>query len=149
MTLKLRETVFKSRSQIGKTVLLSRSQIGENSLIIQVSNWENSFTIQVSNWGKQFYYPGLKLGKTSKCVKFYPPSPREQVLLIDRRWTHLGKGVCELYIKVYLPIKFHADILCSHWDMFHTKFKYEKTKGNNSTIRKWRVMVLVQYTSTH
>jgi len=22
------------------------------------------------------------------------------------------KGVCDLYIKVYLPIKFHADIFC-------------------------------------
>jgi len=50
-------------------------------------------------------------------------------------------------IKVYLPIKFHANTFCSHWDMFHTKFKYEKTKGNNSKIRRWRVMVLVQCTS--
>ena len=46
--------------------------------------------------------------------------PAEQVLLIDGRWRSLVKGVCELYIKVYLPIKFHADIFCSHWDMFHT-----------------------------
>ena len=27
---------------------------------------------------------------------------------------NLGKGVCELYIKVNLPVKFHADIFCSH-----------------------------------
>jgi len=32
-------------------------------------------------------------------------------------------------IKVYLSLKFH---------------KYKKTKFNNSKIRKWRVMVLVQ-----
>jgi len=32
-------------------------------------------------------------------------------------------------IKVYLPIKFHADIFCSHWDTFHIKFKYEKQKA--------------------
>jgi len=29
-------------------------------------------------------------------------------------------------IKIYLPIKFHTDIFCSNWDMFHTKFKYKK-----------------------
>jgi len=38
-------------------------------------------------------------------------------------------------IKVYLPIKFHADIFCSHWDMFHTKFKYEKTKQRAITLK--------------
>ena len=86
--------------------------------------------------------------KTSKFIRLI--SRAEQVLLIDGRWKNLGKGVCELYIKVYLPNKFHADIFCSHWGMFHTKFNYEKTtKGNNSIIRKWRVIVLVQYTSTH
>jgi len=46
-------------------------------------------------------------------------------------------------------VLFHADILCSYWHIFHTKFKYKIPKGNNSKIRRWRVMVLVQYTSKH
>jgi len=46
-------------------------------------------------------------------------SPAEQVLLIDGRWRNIGKGVCELYIKVYQPIKYHADIFWSYWDMFN------------------------------
>ena len=29
-------------------------------------------------------------------------------------------------IKVFLPIKFHVNIFCSHWNMFHARFKYEK-----------------------
>ena len=84
----------------------------------------------------------LTMIQTSKFVEL--TSPAEQVLLIDGRWKKLGKDVCKLYNKVYLPIKFQADIFCSHWDMFHTN-----TKSNNYKIRKWRVMVLVQYTSTH
>ena len=49
--------------------------------------------------------------------------------------------------KVHLPIKFHADIfvvskICSTQNL-------SMKKGKNSKIRKWRVMVLVHYTSTH
>jgi len=80
---------------------------------------------------KRYFYmailPPLKSKSTSKFVELI--SPAELDLLIDERWRNLGKGVCELYIKVNLPIKFHADIFCSHRDMFHTKFKYEKNKG--------------------
>ena len=62
-------------------------------------------------------------------------SPAEQVLLIDGRWINLGEGVCELYIKVYLPIKFHADIFCSHCDMFQAKCKYENIKAQRALGR--------------
>jgi len=87
---------------------------------------------------------------TSKLVELI--SPAEQVLLTDGRWRNLGKGVCELYIKVYLPIKFH-------WDMFHTKFKYdnkraqralgrspeEKVKGHSGAIYRGPLMFYTKF----
>jgi len=65
----------------------------------------------------------------------------------------------DLYIKVYLPIKLHADIFCSHLDMFHTKFKYEnkraqralggspeeKVKGHSGAIYRGPLMLYTKY----
>jgi len=82
-------------------------------------SWENTLVRTQS-----YFRKSQTLSWTSKFVEL--TSSPEQVLLIDGRWRNLGKGVWELYIKVYLPIQFHADIFCSHWDMFHTNFKYEK-----------------------
>jgi len=36
------------------------------------------------------------------------------ILLSRGHLRKLGKDVCEMYIRVYLPIKIHADIFCSH-----------------------------------
>jgi len=53
----------------------------------------------------------------------------------------LGSGglwfLCSTFplIKVYLPIKFHADFFSSHLDMFHTKFKYKKVTNLAITLK--------------
>jgi len=72
--------------------------------------------------------------------------------LVD--WWEVNKfrerGVCELYIKVYPPIKFHADIFCSHWDMFHTKFKHENKRALRALGRSPEEKVTVEpFTEDH
>jgi len=70
----------------------------------------------------------------------------------------LGSGglwfLCSALVlnKIYTPLKFHVQICNRLWDIAPTTFwrpdielyKEKRTKGNNSKIRKWRVMVLVQ-----
>ena len=50
-------------------------------------------------------------------------------------------------IKIHLPIKFHADIFCSNWDMFHTNKSmnnlsmtalHPKSKGIRVVFKKSR-----------
>ena len=48
--------------------------------------------------------------------------------------------------EIYPPTKFHNHSWYSFGDMLHTKFKYKKTKGNNSKIKQARVTVPVHCT---
>jgi len=60
-----------------------------------------------------------------------------------------GYGSCAVHfssMRSRYPWSINADIVCSHWDMFHENLSM--IKGNNYKIMKWRVMVFVQYTST-
>ena len=66
-------------------------------------------------WLSVAVFLGCEIVKVDKLnIKGVIDIPRKKGFVNGRR-NNLRKGVCELYIKIYLPIKFHADIFCSNW----------------------------------